>query len=130
MENRCLYKGKMNEEIKLTENEAIEAIKSNKPTSGYIILNKALDMSIKALEEIQQYRAIGTVEECGAAVEKQKARKLEVRKAKNGDIESELRDFITPEGKIVRCPTCRSCLAFEMKFCCDCGQKLDWSEVK
>ena len=29
-------------------------------------------MSIKALEEIQQYRAIGTPEECRAAVEKQK----------------------------------------------------------
>lgn len=30
---------------------------------------------ISALEEIQQYRAIGTVEECREAVEKQKNRK-------------------------------------------------------
>lgn len=124
---------------------------------------EAQDMAIKALEEVQQYRtigtpeelkaamkyvylakqhgtvgqviencvkyeAIGTAEECQAAMEKQRAKKLEVRKAKNGDIESELRDFITPKGKIVRCPTCRSCLAFEMKFCFDCGQKLDWSD--
>lgn len=78
-------------------------------------------------EELKQYRAIGTVEECRAA-EKQKAKMIEVRKAKNEDIESELRDFITPKGKIVRCPTCRSCLAFEMKFCFECGQKLDWGD--
>lgn len=33
----------------------------------------AIDLAIKALEEIQQYRAIGTVEECREAMEKQKA---------------------------------------------------------
>ena len=80
------------------------------------------------LEELKQYRAIGTAEECRAAAEKQKAKMIEVRKAKNEDIESELRDFITPKGKIVRCPTCRSCLAFEIKFCFECGQKLDWGD--
>ena len=35
----------------------------------------AIEEAIKALEEIQQYRAIGTVEECRRAVEKQKNRK-------------------------------------------------------
>lgn len=35
----------------MTENEAIEAIKSNRPTSGYVILNEALDMAINALEK-------------------------------------------------------------------------------
>lgn len=33
------------------------------------------DRAISALEEIQQYREIGTVEECREAVEKQKAKK-------------------------------------------------------
>ena len=37
----------------------------------------AICEAIKAMEEIQQYRAIGTVEECRAAVEKQKAKKPE-----------------------------------------------------
>lgn len=32
----------------------------------------ALDVAIKALEEIQEYREIGTVEECREAVEKMK----------------------------------------------------------
>lgn len=35
----------------------------------------AMDMAIEALKEIQQYREIGTVEECRKAVEKQKNRK-------------------------------------------------------
>ena len=34
------------------------------------------DMAISALKEIQQYREIGTVEECRKAVEKQKAKKI------------------------------------------------------
>jgi hypothetical protein len=32
-------------------------------------LNNAYDMAIKALEEVQQYRQIGTVEECRKSVE-------------------------------------------------------------
>lgn len=36
--------------------------------------NEAIKLSIKALEKIQQYREIGTVEECREAVEKQKAK--------------------------------------------------------
>ena len=33
---------------------------------------KAFEMAIKALEEVLQYRAIGTIEECREAVEKMK----------------------------------------------------------
>lgn len=64
-----------NEVLIKTPEEAIETIKSNMPTSGYQMLRESLDMAIKALEEIQQYREIGTVEECRKAVEKQKNRK-------------------------------------------------------
>lgn len=39
-------------------------------------LNNAYDMAIKALEEVQQYRAIGTPEECRAAMEKMQLRSL------------------------------------------------------
>ena len=67
----------------MTENEAIERIKTGicyeKGTARYCtdacMYGKekcAYSVAIKALEEIQQYRAIGTVEECRAAVEQQK----------------------------------------------------------
>lgn len=38
-------------EIEISYKEAIKAIKSNKPTSGYSILCEALDMAVIALEE-------------------------------------------------------------------------------
>ena len=53
-----------NEVLIKTPEEAIETIKSNMPTSGYQMLRESLDMAIIALKEIQQYREIGTVEEC------------------------------------------------------------------
>lgn len=68
----------------MTEQEAIEKLKTdncvecgysdNATTCDYGACGVAIAtrMAIKALEEIQQYRAIGTVEDCRAAVEKQK----------------------------------------------------------
>lgn len=53
-----------NEKLIRDETEAIECLKINKPTSGYLMLQESIDMAIKALEEIQKYRAIGTVEKC------------------------------------------------------------------
>lgn len=58
-----------NEKLVRDETEAIECLKSNKPTSGYLMLQESIDMAIKALEEVQQYRAIGTVKECRKSVE-------------------------------------------------------------
>ena len=46
----------MMEKLIRNENEAIEAIKANMPTSGYQMLRESLDMAIKALEAIQQCR--------------------------------------------------------------------------
>ena len=72
----------------MTENEAIEALKLE---GGIEIAGnprriakffEALDMAITALKEVQQYRAIGTVEECRKAREKQKAKTRKTRKSK------------------------------------------------
>ena len=43
----------MKESDKLIRNEAeaIECLKSNKPTSGYVMLQESIDMAIKALEK-------------------------------------------------------------------------------
>lgn len=68
----------------MTENEAIEELKYDCNELGKAIpcdtswgksFENAYAMAIKALEEIQQYRAIGTLEECRAAVEKQNVNK-------------------------------------------------------
>ena len=39
------------EKIILNEEEAIECLKINKPTSGYMMLQEAVDMAIQALEK-------------------------------------------------------------------------------
>lgn len=75
----------------------------------------------KALNEVEQYRAIGTPEECMAAVEKQKAKKPPV---------------VNRPSIFVKVPVCPNCstpehyqpLYGKTKYCSNCGQKLDWSD--
>ena len=95
-----------------TPEEAIETIKSNMPTSGYQMLRESLDMAISALKEVQQYREIGTVEECRKAVEKQKAKKPEV---------------IDQDFNYYKCPVCGEYIwatdnINDHKYCLNCGQ--------
>ena len=68
----------------MTENEAIEELKYDCNEIGKAIpcdtswgksFENAYAMAINALEEVQQYRQIGTVEECRAAMEKQNVNK-------------------------------------------------------
>lgn len=75
----------------------------------------ALDVTIKSLEEIQQYRVIGTVEECREA----RKRYTEIKPIKG-------KAFKTI-GYYQR-SVCRCLLMQYEKFCDNCGQKLDWSE--
>ena len=57
----------------MLENEAIKMLEIQKPAYGCKEYQKPLmhayEMAIKALEEVQQYRAIGTLEECRKSVE-------------------------------------------------------------
>ena len=63
------------------------------------------------------------------AIQKQIPKKLIRRRATDDDVENELRDFITRKGEICRCPACGDCIAiYELKYCMECGQKLDWGE--
>ena len=69
------------------------------------------------VEELKQYRAIGTPEECRAAVEKQTAKKVKsISQVKDGD------SYV---GLIGRCPCCGDILEEDTVYC-DCGQRLDW----
>ena len=107
-----------NEKLIKSYEDAIDCLKKNKPTSGFYMLQESVDMAIKALEEIQQYRAIGTVEECRAAVEKQKAKRAD------GGRDIDGKDYLI-------CPNCCAIVAddeWKANFCPDCGQKLDWSD--
>lgn len=60
----------------MTENEAIKELETSIDLAKMCIQNyerkneiQGYEMAIKALEEVQQYRQIGTVEECRKSVE-------------------------------------------------------------
>lgn len=103
------------EELKYDCNELGKAIPCD--TSWGESFENAYAMAINALEEVQQYRQIGTVEECRAAVEKQTAKKVKsIFQVKDGD------NYV---GLIGRCPCCGDILEEDTVYC-DCGQRLDW----
>ena len=115
----------------MTENEAIELLRiMQNPKQDYADVvcapafctgfrfvypepeDYAIEEAIKALKEIQQYREIGTVEECRKAVEKQKAKKPEV---------------IDQDFDYYKCPVCGEYIwatdnINDHKYCLNCGQ--------
>lgn len=98
----------------MTEQEGIEVLTTLKGTGA--VTGEEID-AIDAVDEamfvLEQYRAIGTVEECRAAVEKQIAKKPNY-------------DDYHRAG--YRCPTCNNVNPWGYKHCKHCGQKLDWRE--
>lgn len=138
-----------NEKLVRDETEAIECLKSNKPTSGYLMLQESIDMAIKALEEVQQYRAIGTVEELKAAYKYLQLVKKHGTVGKAIDACAEYEGIGTVEEcreamekqrrKIVKnqygtnyvlkagyCPVCGCGVTARWDYCQCCGQKLNW----
>ena len=79
------------------------------------------------LEELKAYRAIGTLEECREAVEKQIPKKP-IMKQYFKDLEDEY----------LCCPKCGEILTDRLQadnktfyfHCMNCGQKFDWSDEK
>lgn len=75
------------------------------------------------VEELKQYRTIGTPEECRAAVEKQTARRPDYEGDGYADGHLVYDTWI--------CPCCGKHYEVDYdnyNYCPDCGQKLDWSD--
>lgn len=104
----------------MKESEAIEAIQFDLKIGGEIhskVLRDAVDVAIQALEEVQKYREIGSIEECRASREKQKIPKKPIYIANLGCTALWL------------CPVCeRRIIRSDLVYCHQCGQKLDWSD--
>lgn len=104
----------------MTENEAIARMKYRIDTATDIAgkgsdgkAYEDMEMAIKALQEIQQYRAIGTVEECREARERQRGKKYKT-------IES------CKSITYYQCPCCNGFLYINENFCGECGQAILW----
>lgn len=101
----------------MTPEEAIEALEHMTtlrvhPTYGWQEMSEVRDMAISAIKEVQQYREIGTVEDCREAVEKQKPKKPH-------------RNYKKFSGLWCKCGWYlgqKQCL--DIKYCPNCGQAL------
>ena len=82
---------------------------------------------IQALEELEQYRALGTVEELKEAMEKQIPKKPIYKDYKEDDEGEKMIPYKA------ECPTCGYEFEFgtwndEDNHHCKCGQAIDWEE--
>lgn len=99
-----------NVDIPLLMHHFIETVFEGEKHEGFCLLTNE---DAKVWEE---YKAIGTPEECRVAVEKQTAKKVKsISQIKDGD------SYV---GLIGRCPCCGDILEEDTVYC-DCGQKLD-----
>lgn len=149
----------------MTEQGAIERIRYRIETASNIagrgVDGKAfedLEMAIDALEELQQYRALGTVKEIKKKIRKelpymsiaQKKFKSELNSYRALGTVEELREARgkqvpkKAEYKILKslpmCPNCGEVnlvqdneygnVICKNKFCPDCGQAIDWSDTE
>ena len=103
--------------------EAIEILKdfdsqvSAKADGAYqsTIGKMACDIAISAMQELQELKKIGTMEEVREAVEKQKE-------------ERPIALLGTFGGEEHECRECGNTVEYMDEYCKWCGKKLDWSE--
>lgn len=138
----------------MTENEVLEYLKSSKRKNDMLGILPGSDIGdtiIKALEELRQYWAIGTLEECRKSVEICKSMvernitpenmeeymKFEDECVKRGfTFESLLKARERQMAKKPRiignamiCPSCPRCFkSASPTYCPSCGQWIDWSD--
>ena len=127
----------------MTENEAIEIIEDVtwKDFGRHPDFPEAREKAIKALEEVQQYRAIGTPEELQdmknnyfeALSDWRKYRKIgtleECRAAMEKQIDEKPTAVLgTFGGTAYECKNCGSNVCYGDEYCRWCGKKLDWSD--
>ena len=114
------------ENIKSHATVTLDHIAKEEPNVSPLVYNgreEKANTILVMVEELKQYRAIGTPEECRAAVEKQTARRPDYEGDGYADGHLVYDTWI--------CPCCGKHYEVDYdnyNYCPDCGQKLDWSD--
>lgn len=134
----------------MTEQEAIEELKCYRAQSG-TSFPEEIEMAINALEEIEQYRAIGTPEELqtmkehggftGVELANIAAMQMKPKEYEAIGTPEECREAVEKQtdekptavlgtfgGTEYECKNCGSDVCYGDEYCRWCGQKLDWSD--
>lgn len=112
----------------------LDHIAKNEPNVSprlYAGRKEKAEVILNAFEELEQYRALGTVEELREAREKQVPKKpyIETEKAKG----------LREDYDCYECPNCDSFLGhvsdckdehYRYNYCPNCGQAIDWSDTE
>ena len=107
----------------MTGKEALEELKTFPTNCLDFSENQALQIAIYALEKVQQFEAVGTIEEFKALKEKNVEKKPIRRK---GMCYAKAKDGTEDYEIIEECPTCKNRLyavSFNVGYC-RCGQKI------
>lgn len=99
----------------MTENDAIAKFKRTSvlwESATNTEMVEAVKVAIQAIEEIQQYRAIGTIEELKALKEKNTPMELDKH-----NFQDEVHHYL--------CPSCRNIVSCTQNYCEECGQALE-----
>ena len=97
-------------------------------------IEEALVMACEAMQELQEYKQLGTLEEVREALEKQKAKKTVIEDICRNGV-----DFYgivyQEKASVYKCPACDSFVGFVgenqcISYCACCGQKFDWTEAE
>ncbi len=131
----------------MTENEAIKILKRDlkiqQDNRALIDGIEALQVAIKALEEIQQYRAIGTVEQLEWCKDASHWKELFKEKLEQYEAIGTIEEFkalkeksvpkkvvfaknMMTKEKVCYCSSCRRIVESVHIHCWNCGQTLDW----
>lgn len=123
----------------MTENEAIENINALNAVCGQKDFydeefEKSLELAIQALEEIHQYRAIGTVRQVQDFIEDwRKFRELgnleELKALKEKNEPSKVIEYATLRFVHWQCGNCGAEFYNGQTFCDECGHPADWGDL-
>lgn len=112
----------------MTENEAYKTCFGNPYIVPMDEYEEAKSIIKKSLDEIRQYRELGTVEELRIAKEKQIPKKPLYKHYENEGEKPYIKICCPNNCHIQVYPVTHKNLAFENVYCHKCGQKLDWSD--